>query len=205
MPTAGGKLPIARFDWTPAVLADLQASVSLVRSAVLQRFGERLRCFIQKAGWAEHEREIAHAIAARRPVFLTIRSSAAELYTLPWELLTLKSGQFIGRRMGCLFATSGPRARLPLSTRGRGLRAAHPARLVGGWRCYSLPRSIWRLFHSACAAGFHPFHRTHDVLAHASLGRIIEALAAAQRAASPIAVPISRAMALAPAVPSDCA
>ena len=63
---------------------------------MVQRVGERLRRFVKDGGWAQHEQEIAQALAEHRPIFLTIRSSAAELYALPWELLTLKSGQFIG-------------------------------------------------------------------------------------------------------------
>lgn len=97
LPTEGGESPTARFDWTPEMMADLQALRQPGREpAAVQRLGGRLRRFVRDAGWAQHEQAIAQALAQRRPVFVTIRSSAAELYALPWALLTLKSGQFIG-------------------------------------------------------------------------------------------------------------
>lgn len=37
---------------------------------------------------AQHELQIAEALDKGRSVYLSICSSAAELYTLPWELLT---------------------------------------------------------------------------------------------------------------------
>lgn len=73
LPTAGGDSPTAHFDWTPEVLADLQAVRMPGRDpAVVQRVGERLRRFVKDAGWAQHEREIAQAITEQRPIFLTI-------------------------------------------------------------------------------------------------------------------------------------
>lgn len=46
---------------------------------------------------------ILQAIKEQRRVVLTLRSAAAELYALPWELITLKrSGQHIGELQGVL-------------------------------------------------------------------------------------------------------
>lgn len=62
LPTAGGATPSARFEWTAEVLADLEAVRRPGRNpAVAQRLGERLRAFVQAAGWGEWEREIALA------------------------------------------------------------------------------------------------------------------------------------------------
>lgn len=112
LPTAGGDSPSARFDWTPEVLADLQAVRLPGRDPnVVQRMGDRLRRFVEKAGWEQHEREIVKALAEHRPIFLTIRSSAAEMYALPWELLTLKTGQFIGEVDGLLLRFEWPESK----------------------------------------------------------------------------------------------
>jgi hypothetical protein len=109
LPTAGGDSPSARFDWTKEVLADLQAVRLPGRDPILlQRLGERLRRFVKDAGWAQYELQIAAALAEHRRVVLTIRSSAAELYALPWELLTLKSGQCIGEVDGLLIRYEWP-------------------------------------------------------------------------------------------------
>jgi hypothetical protein len=56
---------------------------------ILQRIGNILRRFLNGTGWSSEERALTDAIDRERPVILTIRSGAAELYALPWELLAL--------------------------------------------------------------------------------------------------------------------
>src|SRR5271170_4236072 len=56
---------------------------------VVQRLGNVLRAFLERTGWSREEAALAAAVDAQRPVVLTIRSAAAELYALPWELLAL--------------------------------------------------------------------------------------------------------------------
>lgn len=89
---AGGGVDSARLSWDAELLADLEAVRRPGRDpAIVQRLGETLRRFLGSAGWSEREAELSAAVQAHRPVILTIRSAAAELYALPWELLALRS------------------------------------------------------------------------------------------------------------------
>ncbi len=58
---------------------------------VMQRVGERLRRLLRGTSWQQTEREIVNAMDKGQLVTITIRSNAAELYTLPWELMTLQA------------------------------------------------------------------------------------------------------------------
>ena len=84
----------AEFPWDAQVL---EAMAQLLRprpdSAAMQQLGERLRTFLEQGlstheGWAHHEQALLQAVEAGRPVYLTFRFGAAELYSLPWELVT---------------------------------------------------------------------------------------------------------------------
>ncbi len=189
LPTPGGGSPSARFPWTEEVLADLSALRQPGRDpAVLQRLGEQLRRFVLPAGWAAYEEKIALAVAEQRPIFLTLCSSAAELYALPWELLTLGSGQFVGEVDGLLLRFEWPesssRGEQP-SPRPEGGRILLAWSAAGG----AVPAAEHvQAIASACAAGFHPFDTEHDVLAQASLPGLVRKLEDAQRTGAPIAV-----------------
>lgn len=189
LPTEGGDSPSARFEWTPALLADLHAVRRPGRdSAVVQRIGEALRGFMRAAGWASIEQEIAQALDAGRPVFLTIRSSAAELYALPWELLTRQSGQCLGEADELLLRFEWPESKSAHESprpRPEGGRILFAWSAAGG----AVPAAEQlHAIEAACRLGFHSFERSQDVLAHASLANIVSALAAAATSGSPIAV-----------------
>ena len=189
LPTLGGESPTARFDWTQDMLADLQAVRMPGRDpAVAQRLGEKLRSFVKDANWAPQEREIDQALAEHRPIFLTIRSSAAELYALPWELLTLKSGQFIGEVDGLLVRFEWPESK---SAQERPKPRPEGGRILVAWSAAggAVPYAEHlAAIATACAAGFHPFNPDTDVIPHASLGRIAKTLEEAQQAGPPIAI-----------------
>lgn len=74
----------------------------------MQELGERLRGFVKDAGWEALEARIAATRDAGRRILLTIRSSAAELYALPWELLLLRSGERIGQVRNLLLRYEWP-------------------------------------------------------------------------------------------------
>ena len=185
--TADGGSPTARFDWSPELLADLQALRQPgVDPALVQRVGEKLRRFVKDAGWLQHEAAIVQALAAGRAVVLTIRSSAAELYALPWELLSLQSGQRLGELSGLLLRFEWPESSTApepsLSEGGRILLAWSAA---GG----AVPAAAHvSAISRACEAGFHAFEPERDVLPHASLDRLVQRLAAAEASGQPIAV-----------------
>ncbi len=90
-----GGVEHAELDWDEELLDDLdEATQSNGDSAAIQRLGNRLRAFLRTTDWPRHARRIAQAVAPggpQRTIHLTIISNAAELYALPWELLTLKA------------------------------------------------------------------------------------------------------------------
>ncbi|MFH1467435.1 MAG: BREX system ATP-binding domain-containing protein [Pseudomonadota bacterium] len=79
-------------DWTDAVGRLLtQVLRPNPPPEQVKRLGEELRKFLGAAGFGEDERRIGQAVQERRPVRVTIVSGAAELYALPWEILTLSA------------------------------------------------------------------------------------------------------------------
>lgn len=185
----GGGFQSAVFPWDDALLADLRG---LRRpggdAAVRQRLGDRIRRFLFDGGWTEQEARIREALAANRSVILTIRSAAAELYALPWELLTLKaSGQHLGELDRVLV-----RYEWPESTTTAALPSApgQAGRILLAWSAAGgqVPAAAHlTAIRQAAQAGGIPFDEQRDVLAHASLGKLRMALDEATVAA-PIAV-----------------
>lgn len=188
--SADGSFETAELNWDKALLADLLAVQSPERDpVVLQRIGETLRRFLQPAGWSEQEVLIQQAIKDRKRVILTLRSAAAELYSLPWELITLKgSGQHLAELPEVLVryewpgTTTVPELVPPSSSPGRILLCWSAA---GG----TVPASEHiAAIHKACERNPQSFDPERDVLPHASLGKLDEILAAAQRTGPPISV-----------------
>lgn len=93
-----GGYETVQIEWGHDLLAALDAVRQPRRAhSALVSLGERLRSILQPAGWPEYESEIRKAVQGGRSVLLVMRFAAAELYALPWELLTLKStGQHLG-------------------------------------------------------------------------------------------------------------
>jgi hypothetical protein len=102
--STGGGFVLAELDWDRALIADL---TSLRRPAialeVLQRLGGRLRYFLRDTDWPRHEAELLAALERKAPVHVTVCADADEIYTLPWDLLSLDtSGQHLGELPGVL-------------------------------------------------------------------------------------------------------
>jgi hypothetical protein len=123
------------------------------------------------------------ALSAGRPVRLALRLGAAELFALPWELVPLAAtGRPLASLPGCLIRYEWP-----------GTTAARPrpdppggGRILFAWSAAGghVPAdehlaAIWR----ACREGRRDFDEARDVVAHASLGRLSEALRASPAAA----------------------
>lgn len=104
-----GSFETAELNWDKALLADLMAVQKPGPDPViLQRLGETLRRLGQPAGWSEQEVQIQQALKEHKRVVLTLRWAAAELYSLPWELITIKgSGQHLAELPDALIAMSG--------------------------------------------------------------------------------------------------
>ncbi|MEZ4385939.1 MAG: CHAT domain-containing protein, partial [Nannocystaceae bacterium] len=174
----GGGFSRIHLDWDQGWLDDLAAlGRPEPAPALLQRLGERLRGVLEGAGWEAKAAAIDGVLRAGGRVVVTIRSAAAELYTLPWELLTLgPSGQHLAELDGVLLryewpeSRTRPEVRSPRSVDGRILVAWSAA---GG----AVPaREHVEAIRGACAAGGRGFDPERDVVAHASAARLEAAL-----------------------------
>jgi WD40 repeat protein len=186
----GGRTEVARFAWTPEVQAELAAIRLPGRDpTVLQRLGGRLRTFLKGTSWPQGEAQIVAAAAAGRGVVLTVRSAAAELYTLPWELLTLRdSGQHLGELPGLLLRYEWPGtqpAELAEAARVEGARILFAWSGAGG--------NVPAVEHSAAIraalpAGSPLFVASRDIVPNVSYAKLSAQLEAARQGGEPIAV-----------------
>jgi len=182
--TPGGGFASAEMPWDAALLADLQALRDPQWDPVLvQRFGERLRRFLGGTGWALEEQRLVEAVQRGRSVVLTIRSAAAELYALPWELVTIRStGQHIGELPDFVV-----RYEWPETTTVRE-QAVERGRILFAWSAAggAVPASEHlSSIASACARTRYPFDPARDVVAHASCEGLVAALRAASEQHAP--------------------
>jgi hypothetical protein len=187
---AGGGFESVELTWNQALLADLAAlHGTSCEPTVVQRVGETLRRFLEPAGWAQREGRLAEAVARGQSVVVTVRSAAAELYALPWELLTLKSsGQHLGELPSVLVRYEWPEtataAEVP-SPRPEGGRVLFAWSRAGG----NVPDKAHLLaLQEGAKAGHQAFDPARDVLADASYAGLQDALEAAR---APGGTPIS--------------
>ncbi len=187
-PTGG----LERFDipWSADLLADLEALRRPGRDpAVVQRVGEILQRALRPIGWTALGEQIRGASEAGRPVLITLRSNAAELYALPWELSTVgASGQHLGELAGVLV-----RHEWPATASAAEQPAPRPegGRVLFAWSAAAgaIPAAEHqRAIAAAWSEGHVGFDPAADVLAHASPARLAEVLAAAEAAGRPFAV-----------------
>lgn len=177
-------------SWDETFLKDLTDLRRSGRDAVLQQeFGNRLRQFLNPTHWQVHEAEIIKAGFCGQRVILTIRSSASELYALPWELLTVEAtGQHIGELPNVLVRYEWPAT----ETKPKQL-ASYPARrrVMMAWSAAAgaVPAAEHiQAIQQACRAGRVSFDYKVDVVQHVSLTRLRAALDSAQESGSPITI-----------------
>ncbi|MCA9652937.1 MAG: CHAT domain-containing protein, partial [Myxococcales bacterium] len=187
--TEGGGREVIEIDWGPALLADLEAVRRPDRDpVVVQRLGEAMARFLERAAWAARARSIVEA-AGSEPVVITLRSNAAELYALPWELLVLPgSGQHVGALPNVLIRYERPETRTtsPLpSPRPEGGRILLAWSAAGGGVPAAEHEAAVR---GACRRGHPQGEDALELLPHAGVRGIADALARAQRAGRPFAV-----------------
>ncbi|MCA9691346.1 MAG: CHAT domain-containing protein, partial [Myxococcales bacterium] len=121
------------------------------------------------------------------PAVITIRSAAAELYALPWELMTLgASGQHLGERPDLLLRFEWPYTQ---TTRQAPRFSRSPGRILFAWSAAggSVPAAEHQaaILEAARAVRF-PFDPARDVLPHASFQALGNLIDAAARAGEPI-------------------
>jgi hypothetical protein len=183
----------AEFPWDDVLLADLREALGPRpdRNRV-QRLGEKLRAFLEEGlskhqGWASLESAILREVEAGRPVHLTFRFDAAELYSLPWELVTLGTdGQHLGGLPGCLIQYEWPGAR-GVSTRSSS--APPPGRLLFGWSTAGgnvpVERHL-RALHPSDSREAYSFDASQDIVPRLSLTALSRALHEASQADRPV-------------------
>ena len=186
--SAAGGFETAELTWDAELLSALTELRRPGRDPALpQQLGERLRRFLGAAGFGQHEVAILQAVRDHREIILSIRSAAAELFALPWELLALRAtGQHLGELPGLLLRYEWPETHtLPLS---------HPqatsGRILFAWSASAGPVPAAQhqaALASASASGALAFDPAQDVLPHASPGQLAAVLEAAQRDRRPIA------------------
>lgn len=185
----GGGIARFKFPWTGDILANLEALRRPDRDpALVQQVGNLLQEALQPIGW-EGIAERVRAATEDRRVFVTVRSNAAELYALPWELITLgASGQHLGELLGVVVrhewpeTSTTPESPWPRSEGGRVLLAWSAA---GG----AVPAAEHqRALATAWNEGHVGFDPTADILPHASAAALNETLTRAEKAGKPFAV-----------------
>ncbi len=169
------------------MLADIQlAQTTGSDRGASFRVGEVLRVFLRAAGWGHHEHAIAQAARSGEPITVTIRSAAAEVYAIPWELVVLKStGQQLGSLPNVLLRYEWPGVPSAHDTAPAGSRRG---RVLVAWSAAGGP--VPAAAHiAALKAALHgspqSFDQQRDVVAHASLAGLDRTLRAATRGGEP--------------------
>lgn len=169
----GGTYQEIALDWDEQLLADLAARRTSESAELTQRLGHHMRSLLP--GWPALANDITEA-SLNRLVEVVIRSAAAELYLLPWELLTVESGQYVGALPNVLIRYAWP----GVATRS----ARAPDRILFAWSAADkpVPRSNHaEALSAACAkAGV-----ALDILPHVSASSLSETLAKAKSAGRP--------------------
>ncbi|MBN1205864.1 MAG: CHAT domain-containing protein [Myxococcaceae bacterium] len=187
--TEGGARRSAPFPWNQRLLADLQALFQEPPDAeAARRLGEQMRRFLDALDWGGHEDAFEPRHGAGAPLRLVLRSAAAELYALPWELVTLKdSGLHLAELPGCTLRYEWPRERanLPLAAAHQGGRVLFAWSAAGGL----VPaEEHLEALRQACQAGELPFDARRDVLSRVSLSSLEERLRSAREPVSALHV-----------------
>ncbi|WP_437941637.1 nSTAND1 domain-containing NTPase [Sorangium sp. So ce341] len=177
----GGAGRSASFPWSDEVLKRLAAvQRDNADPEAAAWLGEEMRAFLDRLGFRLDEERIRSALDDGRPVHITLRLGAAELFALPWELVPLgATGRPLGSLPGCLLHYEWPGTRTatpepdPPREGGRILFAWSAAGGVvpADQHLAAIRRAAWQGRHRGLDG-------SRDVLAHASLGRLQAALRA---------------------------
>ena len=181
-----GRSKTIRVEWS-TLLPELEAlSGSDDASRLRQRIGDHLRALLGQAGWSAHEIRIDNALHRDdAPIHVTIRANAAELYLLPWELVTLEAqGQHLGELDRVVIGYAWPDTRSFTNE-----KLAHQQRALFAWSASggSVPATAHQdALYSASRSGAFQFDLDCDVLANVSMDRIDRKLSDAREEGRPI-------------------
>jgi WD40 repeat protein len=188
---AGGAYKDAELSWDQTLLNAIESLRASRRDPeVVQRLGNTLRAFLEQTGWSREESELSAAVEQQRRVVLTIRSGAAELYALPWELVALgQTMRHVGELPNVLIRYEWADDRPSGTTPERPSPRPEGGRILFAWsqQAGDVPaQKHLQAIQDACDEGHHDFDPDRDVLASASLRGLREKLAEA-REGHPIA------------------
>jgi tetratricopeptide (TPR) repeat protein/DNA-binding MarR family transcriptional regulator len=178
----------ARISWD-AVKGDLAAlSGDRPDAEVARRLGERMRRFLDALDWGGHEEALVRGRWKGGELRLVVRSAAAELYSLPWELVTLEgSGRHLADVPECTLRYEWPREREEEARPG----AAEEGRVLFAWSeaggGVSDDKHLMALT-KACWEGGLAFDPERDVLKTVSLGSLEKRLREARQEKAPVSV-----------------
>ncbi|HEY0989326.1 MAG TPA: CHAT domain-containing protein [Kofleriaceae bacterium] len=184
--SSGGGIKETVLPWNQALLDDLAAVRLPGRDpVVVQRLGVLLRDFLAPTKWPVLEAELRDAVEHGRQVTVAIRAAAAELYALPWELLTIEeTGQHIGELPEVLVRYEWP----DTATRPQPSPPFEGNRVLLAWSGAVPAEDHQAAIQDACGAASLAFDGERDVLANASCGRLSEKLQAATDEGRPIGI-----------------
>ncbi len=170
-----GAFEPARLIWNDELLHELAALRSGHRDPELvRRLGDQLQRFLAPTRFAGLSLELRAAVAAGRPARLEILAAAAELYTLPWELLTQGDGRTLGElpNLELHHAWPGAAATPPAAPHEGGRILLAWSQAFGNVGAAHSEHALA----AACHAGVVGFERARDVLPDASLAGLVARL-----------------------------
>jgi hypothetical protein len=185
--SAGGGIKSATLAWDQALLDDLAAIQQANRDRELaKRLGGRLRDFLASTQWPVLEAKLVDAVMQRRRVVVRIRAAAAELYALPWELLTIEAtGQHIGELPNVLVCYEWPDTQ---TVPAPDALPGGPLRLMFAWSGRVPAAEHQAAIDDACRTGSQAFSADRDVLPDASCRQLAARLEAATHAGAPVGI-----------------
>lgn len=175
--------------WDEELISELTLLRRPGRDPVLvQRIGERLRRFLNTTSFAQREAEILRAVQDSEPVRITFRLAAAELYSLPWELLALApTGIQLGALPTVLLRYAWPETETAVLDEGDPAQRNEAGRLLFAWSAAggAVPAaSHLSALQRAFDAGQLAFDPERDVVPHVTPARLALALRSPARRAT---------------------
>ena len=167
----GGTYREITIPWRGELWAELQEMRASPEHC--QRLGDRLRRLLEAADWDRIE-ALARSASAERPLILTIRSAAAELFALPWGLVTMEGdGRHLAELRHVLLRHEWSGAKRPPPP------SDAPARVLVAWSSAggAVPHTEQiEAIERSCAHRKVPFDRQRDVISNVTPKSLAEAL-----------------------------
>lgn len=182
--TEAGEAEIGTIDWDETLHADLTAVHGAAYDiAVVQRLGDRLQRFLKQSDATSLLEKLAEAVRRSEPAYVTFRFSAAELFALPWEFLTIQAtGLCIGELSNVLIRYEWPGSRSEPDQQSYSVPRYEGGRILFAWSTAggNVPAAAHQeALMRACPDGFFSFDASRDVLPNVSINGLSKMLSSA--------------------------